>query len=251
MSNGSIRLNPYGLYAYDSVWIIALALKSFFDQNGNLSFSNNTNLNHMRGEALDLGFLSVFNGGKQLLDNILRINMTGLTGPIQFRSDRSPLNPSYDILNVINSSYRRIGYWSNYSGLSVIPPEKLHTKQANRSILNQHLSSISWPGGTTEKPRGWVFPNNGRQLRIGVPNRVSYQNMVSQINGTNEVQGYCIDVFLAAIKLLPYAVPYKFVLFGDGHKNPNYYDLVNMINSDVRLTESVILLLHMTKTLLY
>ncbi|XP_028762978.1 glutamate receptor 3.2 [Neltuma alba] len=233
ISNGSVGLNPYGLYAYDSVWIIALALKSFFDQNGNLSFSNNTILNSMRGETLDLGALSVFNGGKQLLDNILRINMTGLTGPIQFGLDRSPLNPSYDILNVINSSYRKIGYWSNYSGLSVIPPEKLHTKRANRSILNQHLSNITWPGGTTEKPRGWVFPNNGRQLRIGIPNRVSYQNMVSQINGTNKVQGYCIDVFLAAIKLLPYAVPYKFVLFGDGHENPNYYELVNKINSDV------------------
>ncbi|KAI9128384.1 hypothetical protein K1719_001377 [Acacia pycnantha] len=234
ISNGSVGLNPYGLYAYDSVWIIALALKSFFDQNGNLSFSNNTNLNRMRGETLDLGALSVFNGGRQLLDNILRINMTGLTGPIQFHRDRSPLNPSYDVLNVINSSYyRQVGYWSNYSGLSVIPPEELHTKQANRSILNQHLSNITWPGATTEKPRGWVFPNNGRQLRIGVPNRVSYQNLVSQINGTNKVQGYCIDVFLAAIKFLPYAVPYKFVLFGDGHENPNYFELVNEINSDV------------------
>ncbi|CAK9153899.1 unnamed protein product [Ilex paraguariensis] len=47
------------------------------------------------------------------------------------------------------------------------------------------------------------------------------------------VQGYCIDVFLAAIKLLPYAVPYKFILFGDGHKNPNYAELVNMITSNV------------------
>ncbi|KAF7841097.1 glutamate receptor 3.2-like [Senna tora] len=187
MSNRSIGLNPYGLYAYDSVWMIAFALKSFFDQNG----------------------------------------------PIQFGSDRSPLHPSYDILNVITGGYRKIGYWSNYSGLSVVTPEKLYTKAANRSISNQHLSRVIWPGGTTEKPRGWVFPNNGRQLRIGVPNRVSYQNIVSQINGTNTIQGYCIDVFLAAIKLLPYAVPYRFVLFGDGHKNPSYYDLVNMITSDV------------------
>lgn len=243
MSNGSIGLNPYGLYAYDSVWILAHALKLFFDQNGTISFSNNTKLSGMRGDTLDLGALSIFNGGKQLLANILQTNMTGLTGPVQFDSDRSPLHPSYEILNVINGSYRKIGYWSNYSGLSVVSPEKLHTKAANRSISNQHLSRIVWPGGTTEKPRGWVFPNNGRQLRIGIPNRVSYRNIVSQINGTNVVQGYCIDVFLTAIKLLPYAVPYRFVLFGDGHKNPNYYDLVNMITSDVRLIEIKILLL--------
>ncbi|KHN27710.1 Glutamate receptor 3.1 [Glycine soja] len=57
--------------------------------------------------------------------------------------------------------------------------------------------------------------------------------MVSQINGTNAIQGYCIDIFLAAFKLLPYAVQYKFILFGDGDKNPSYCDLVNMITSDV------------------
>ncbi|KAK7386083.1 hypothetical protein VNO78_32172 [Psophocarpus tetragonolobus] len=233
ISNGSIGLNPYGLYAYDSVWMIAQALKLFFDQNGTISFSNNANFSGTREETLDFGALSVFDGGKQLLDNILRINMTGLTGPIQFDSDRSPPHPSYDILNVIVTGYRCIGYWSNYSGLSVITPEKLGTKPANRSISSQHLKPVMWPGNTTEKPRGWVFPNNGRQLRIGVPNRVSYRDMVSQINGTNAVQGYCIDIFLAAIKLLPYAVQYKFILFGDGQNNPSYYDLVNMISSDV------------------
>lgn len=244
LSNGSIGLNPYGLYAYDSVWMVAHALKQFFEQNGTISFSNNTNLSGMGGETLDLGALSVFDGGKQLLDNVLRINMTGLTGPIQFGPDRSPLHPSYDILNVIhgtgyNNSYRGVGvgYWSNYSGLSVITPERLYTNPANRSVSNQHLHRVVWPGNTTETPRGWVFPNNGRQLRIGVPNRVSYRDMVSPVNGTNnavvQVQGYCIDIFLAAIKLLPYAVQYRFILFGDGHKNPSYYDLVNMITSDV------------------
>ncbi|KAH1211180.1 Glutamate receptor 3.2 [Glycine max] len=57
--------------------------------------------------------------------------------------------------------------------------------------------------------------------------------MISQINDTNAIQGYCIDIFLVAFKLLPYAVQYKFILFGDGHKNPSYCDLVNMITSDV------------------
>ncbi|KAL2654298.1 hypothetical protein AAZV13_04G000100 [Glycine max] len=57
--------------------------------------------------------------------------------------------------------------------------------------------------------------------------------MISQINGTNAIQRYCIDIFLAAFKLLPYAVQYKFIMFGDGHKNPSYCDLVNMITSNV------------------
>jgi ionotropic glutamate receptor len=92
---------------------------------------------------------------------------------------------------------------------------------------------VVWPGGTTARPRGWVFPNNGKELQIGIPNRVSYRDFVSKVNGTDMVQGYCIDVFLAAIKLLPYAVPHKFIPFGDGHKNPTYYDLVYKITTRV------------------
>lgn len=237
LSNGSIGLNPYGLYAYDTVWMLAHAVKLFLDQGGTISFSNDTRLSHMTG-SLNLGALSIFDGGKQLLNNILQTNTTGLTGPVQFNPDRSPFRPSYDILNVIEAGFRQIGYWSNYSGLSVVTPEKLYARPPNRSSSSQHLYSVVWPGGTTEKPRGWVFPNNGMQLRIGVPNRVSYRDFVSQsrVNGTDKVQGYCIDVFLAAIKFLPYPVPYRFILFGDGHKNPSYAELVHMITLNVGTT---------------
>ena len=237
LSNNSIGFNPYGLYAYDTVWMIARAVELLLDQQGTISFSNDSHLNHKGKGTLNLSALSIFDGGKQLLDNILRTNMTGLTGPIQFSPDRSPFHPSYDILNVIETGHRQIGYWSNYSGLSVVTPETLYTRPPNRSSSSQQLDGVVWPGGTTEKPRGWVFANNGRQLRIGVPNRVSYQDFVSQsrVNGTDTVQGYCIDVFLAAIKLLPYAVPHRFILFGDGHKNPSYSELVNMITTNVSI----------------
>uniref|UniRef100_A0A2N9ESU5 Ionotropic glutamate receptor C-terminal domain-containing protein n=1 Tax=Fagus sylvatica TaxID=28930 RepID=A0A2N9ESU5_FAGSY len=186
LSNGSIGLNPYGLYAYDTVWMIARAVGLFLDQGGQISFSNNTCLSHMGGGSLNLGALSIFDGGKQLLNNILQTNMTGLTGPIQLNSDRSPLHPSYDILNVIETGYRQIGYWSNYSGLSVVIPETLYAKPPNRSSSSQLLYNVIWPGGTTNKPRGWVFPKNGRQLRVGVPNRVSYRDFVSlsRVNGS-------------------------------------------------------------------
>ncbi|KAJ8767039.1 hypothetical protein K2173_012550 [Erythroxylum novogranatense] len=229
LSNGSIGLNPYGLYAYDTVWMIARALRLFLDQGNTISFSNDSKLNGVGGGMLNLETLSIFDGGKQLLDNILKTNMTGLTGHLQFNQDRSILYPAFDIINVIKTGFPLIGYWSNYSGLSFVPPETLYRKKANRSSSSQHLHSVVWPGGNMSKPRGWVFPDNGRQLRVGIPNRASYQNFVSTVNGS--VQGYCIDVFIAAIKLLPYAVPYKFVPFGDGHKNPNYDGLVNQIIS--------------------
>nr|POE52891.1 glutamate receptor 3.2 [Quercus suber] len=184
--------------------MIALAVDLLLDQHGTISFSNFSYLNHLGNGTLNLSALSIFDGGKQLLDNILRTNMTGLTGPIQFSPDRSPFHPSFDILNVIETGHRQIGYWSNYSGLSVVTPETLYTRPPNRSCSSQQLDCVVWPGGTTEKPRGWVFANNGRHLRIGVPNR-----------------------------LLPYAVPYRFILFGDAHKNPSYSELVNMITTNV------------------
>ncbi|XVF67128.1 hypothetical protein PTKIN_Ptkin10aG0096100 [Pterospermum kingtungense] len=233
LSNGSIGFNPYGLYAYDTVWMIARAVKLLLDHGGNISFSNDTKLNGLGGSTLNLSALSIFDGGKQLLKNILDTNMTGLTGPLQFNQDRSLINPAFDVINVVEASSRQIGYWSNYSGLSVVPPETLYGKKPNRSSSNQQLDSVVWPGGETTKPRGWVFPNNGRELRIGIPKRVSYRDFVLLDNGTDTVQGYCIDVFLAAIRLLPYAFPYRFIPFGDGHRNPSYYELVSKINSGV------------------
>ncbi|GFZ00379.1 glutamate receptor 2 [Actinidia rufa] len=152
LSNGSIGLNAYALYAYDTVWMIANAVKD-----------------------------------------------TGLT-----------------ILDYLLCHLR-----------CFIPNHLTVQLPANS------LYSVLWPGGTTIQPRGWVFPNNGRQLRIGVPNRVSYKDFVERVEGTDRIQGYCIDVFVAAIKLLPYGVPYKFILFGDGNKNPSYSELVYMVTTNV------------------
>ncbi|KAL0357245.1 UNVERIFIED_CONTAM: Glutamate receptor 3.2 [Sesamum calycinum] len=232
LSNSSIRLNPYGLYAYDTVWMIASAVKVFLENGGSISFSNLSSLNGLRGGTLSLGSLSRFDGGKQLLSNILLTNTTGLTGKIAFDLEKSMIRPAYDVLNVVGDGYRQIGYWSNYSGLSVVPPEVLYTKPPNRSSSSQQLHGVLWPGETTVKPRGWVFPHNGRRLRIGVPDRVSYKAFISKDDSTNEIHGYCVDVFIAAINLLPYAVPHEFILFGNKHDNPSYAELVNMIASN-------------------
>ncbi|KAA8547603.1 hypothetical protein F0562_004032 [Nyssa sinensis] len=233
MANGPVGLNTYGLYAYDTVWLLAHAIDAFFNQAGNISFSDDSRLKELNGRSLHLDAMRIFNGGKLLLDNILQVNMTGVTGPIKFTSDRSLIRPAYEVINVIGTGYRRIGYWSNYTGLSVVPPETLYTKPPNRSGANQRLYSVIWPGDATQKPRGWVFPNHGRQLRIGVPDRVSYREFIGRVPGTDMFKGYCIDVFTAALSLLPYAVPYKLIPFGDGFNNPSDTELVRLITAGV------------------
>ncbi|KAH9759666.1 glutamate receptor 3.3 [Citrus sinensis] len=233
LTGGSLGMNSYGLYAYDSVWLLAHAIESFFNQGGKISFSNDSRLKTMEGGNLHLGAMSIFDDGMLLLGNILQSNLVGLTGPLKFNSDRSLIHAAYDIINVIGTGFRMIGYWSNYSGLSKEPPETLYAQPFNRSSTIQHLHSVIWPGETLSKPRGWVFPNNGKLLKIGVPNRASYREFVSKVRGSDMFQGFCIDVFTAAVNLLPYAVPYQFVAFGDGHKNPSYTQLVDSITTGV------------------
>ena len=169
-ANGSFGLSTYSLYAYHTVWLLAHAIDAFFNQGGIISFSNDSRLSELHGGSLNLDAMSIFDGGNLLLNSILQVNMTGITGPIKFTPDRDFIYPAFEVINVIGTGFRRIGYWSNYSGLSVLPPEMLYTKPPNRSSANQRLYSVIWPGQTTQRPRGWVFPNNGRQLKIGVPN---------------------------------------------------------------------------------
>ncbi|TVT97503.1 hypothetical protein EJB05_57250 [Eragrostis curvula] len=222
-------LNSYGFYAYDTVWIIARAIHQFLNSGRQISFSTDPRLEDSNGSILHLSTLKIFDGGDQLLQQLLLTNFTGLTGSVQFDSDRNLVHPAYDILNIGGTGYRLVGYWSNYSGISIAAPEILYQKAPNTSTSSQQLYKVVWPGGSTTKPRGWVFPNNGQPLRVGVPIKASFKELVSIGRGSDNVTGYCIDIFNAAIKLLPYPVPCEFIAIGDGRKNPNYDDIINMV----------------------
>ncbi|KAL2331832.1 hypothetical protein Fmac_019413 [Flemingia macrophylla] len=221
--------NSYALYAYDSVWLVARAIDAFLKEGGVVSFSSDPKLHDTNGSMLHLESLRVFEDGAKFLETILRTNFTGLTGQVQFDTDKNRMHPAYDILNIGGTGMRRIGYWSNYSGLSVVAPEILYKRPPNTSTSSQQLYGVIWPGETAVKPRGWVFPNNGRPLRIAVPNRVSYLQFVSKDKNPPGVRGYCIDVFEAAINLLPYPVPRQYILFGPGDRNPSYDDLASQV----------------------
>ncbi|KAG8065993.1 hypothetical protein GUJ93_ZPchr0004g40510 [Zizania palustris] len=226
------RFNSYGLYAYDTVWMIAHALDAFFNIGGNISFSPDLKLHEVAGGGLHLEAMSVFDGGWLLLERIHQVNFTGATGPIKFDSGGNLIRPAYEIVNIVGSGFRTIGYWSNYSGLSTTSPETLYMKPANRTREAQKLHAVIWPGETVTRPRGWVFPNNGNELKIGVPHRVSYRQFVSADDRTGVVRGLCIDVFVAAINLLQYPVPYKLIPFGNGRENPGYTELISKILSE-------------------
>ncbi|CAL5035585.1 unnamed protein product [Urochloa decumbens] len=221
-------LNSYGFYAYDTVWTVARAIDQFLNSGQQINFSTDPTLYDSNGSTMHLSTLKLFDGGEQMLRQLLLTNFTGVTGPVQYDSDRNLVRPAYDILNIGGSGSRFIGYWSNHSGLSVAAPEILYQKQPNTSTSAQQLYNVVWPGGSTTTPRGWVFPNNGQPLRVGVPIKSSFKELVSG-KGPDNVRGYCIDIFNAAAKLLPYPVTYQFVTIGDGTRNPIYIDIIRRV----------------------
>ncbi|CAD5325499.1 unnamed protein product [Arabidopsis thaliana] len=72
--------------------------------------------------------------------------------------------------------------------------------------------------------------NNGRHLRSGVPNR---SEEVVSVKSNGMISGFCVDVFIAALNLLPYAVPFELLAFGSGHDNPSNSELVRLIRTGV------------------
>ncbi|KAL8238232.1 hypothetical protein R6Q59_019313 [Mikania micrantha] len=223
--------NSYALYAYDSVWLLAYALDNLLNFGGKITFSSNPKLQSTNGSIHRGSRLQTFNEGPKLLETLLTTNFTGATGEVRFDSDKDRVHPAYDIVNIVGTGLRTVGYWSKSFGLSVNQPEKPKT---NRLSDVKRLYSVIWPGETSVKPRGWVFPNNGIPLRIGVPFRHSYKEVVTKdVRSPLGVRGYSVDVFEAAVSLLPYPVPRKYVLYGDGLRNPSYTNLVADVADNV------------------
>lgn len=205
------RLTAYGLYAYDSVWLVAYAVDKFMKEKGEITFSSSKKL---------LENLKAFDGGEALMKLLSTSNFSGLTGNL--------VGTEYEILNIAKNGSFKVGYWSNQASLSL--------QNHNPSIQEQKLDQIIWPGGIVEKPRGWVVATTEKPLRIGFPKRISFHDFVTENNDSHSAKGYCIDLFLEVLKLVPYEVPHKFISFGNGLKNPSYDELVRMVADDVRTT---------------
>jgi len=230
-------LNSYGFSAYDTVWAIALSIDKFMKVN-NFTFMlhDNNKLSHTEGIGVQLDKLKIFTGGSDLVKILLQSNFTGVSGRVMFNSERNIVSGGYDIINVNQLGTTRVGFWSNYSGFSVVPPETL--KKGNRFSKDQKLDNITWPGGMTDRPRGWVIADNTKPLRIGVPKRASFVEFVTEVPNSHEIQGYCIDVFKKALEFIPYEVPFVFKPFGNGKANPNYDELVKMVADNVSDTHN-------------
>lgn len=228
-------LNSYGFFAYDTVWTVAHSIDKFLRVYNNITFlpHENNEVRHTEGIGIQLEKLKVLAGGNDLVNILLQSNFSGVSGQIRFSSDRSVISSGYDVINIHQMKINKVGYWSNHSGFSVVPPEVLAKKEHRMLSIDQKLNNITWPGGKTERPRGWVIADNGKPLRIGVPKRASFVEFVTELQDSHHVEGYCIDIFKKALEFIPYEIPYVFKPVGNGKANPNYDTLVKMIDENV------------------
>ncbi|CAB4269248.1 unnamed protein product [Prunus armeniaca] len=211
-------VTPDGIWAYDATWALAEAVERTWTSTG----LNLVNLNNITSSK----------HGLLLLQEILQTRFKGLSGEeIQYPNGKL-VSSAFETVNVIGKGERRVGLW---------PCEEKHTRDSyplnnRRNLLSTNdLETIIWPGGSSTIPRGskmQVSTSSEIKLRVGVPvkkgfNELVHMNLDIQTNRTY-FTGFCIDVFEAAIRGLPYEVKYDFVPFATG-TNASYNDLVHQV----------------------
>ncbi|KAJ4903428.1 Glutamate receptor 3.7 [Raphanus sativus] len=209
-------MNAYAFHAYDTVWMIAYGIEKMLKEGHNVTFSYSEKLSHSQGNKLHLEKVKIFNKGEVLLEKLLKVNFAGLAGRVRFGSGRNVTGCDYEIINVDRTGVHNVGFWSRNGGFSL-------------------GNNVTWPGGGREKPRGWVI-DSANPLKIVVPKRVSFVEFVTEdknSSSSHRIKGLCIDIFIEALKFIPYDVPYKFESFGNGHSSPNYSKIIQMVSDGV------------------
>lgn len=231
------ELNVFGLWAYDAAKALAIAVEEVA-KSGKFGFKRaNVEGNH----STDLDTFGVSYNGQELHNALSKVAFKGLAG--DFRMVKGQLRSStYEIINIVNNSnngseIKGVGFWMPRNGLARnLSSPQIVSKDYNTSKNN--LGPILWPGEsnpqTKNAPKGWEIPIKGQKLKVGVPMRGGFKEFVDvkflPDNSTN-VTGYCIDIFKAVMKELPYTVDYEFVPFvNSSHQsNGTYDDLVYQV----------------------
>ncbi|KAI6682570.1 hypothetical protein NL676_036451 [Syzygium grande] len=162
-----------------------------------------------------------------LVHTILQIKFTGLSGEIQLKNGQLQQPLAFEIVNVVGR-VKRIGFWTQLIG---IMRGLNRSSVATQSPSVRKMSSIRWPGSSLAIPKSQqIVSKAGKRLRIGVPIPVGFKEFIGveldpETNAAT-VTGFCVDVFKAAIDMLPYEVKFDFIPFTNSNRVAagNHYD---------------------------
>ncbi|GLT97556.1 hypothetical protein SLE2022_151140 [Rubroshorea leprosula] len=225
-SKNEVKLNLLGLWAYDTVWALAMAAEG----NGLGEVSSNALKQNSSRNAAHLSGLRVSDTGLSLRDMLLDIKFKGLSGDFSLVNGQLK-STTFEIINIVRKQARVIGYWTPEKGLS---RSQKSSKVAYTTSMDELICPV-WPGGTRSIPKGWVMPVTGKKMRIGVPIRAGltvYLRMeVDPYTKKRIISGFSHDVFLAVLDELPFAIPHRLIPFSIGSQNgfKTYDDLLNRI----------------------
>jgi len=112
------------------------------------------------------------------------------------------LQPSaFQIVNVNGNGIREIGFWTPRGLVNTLD---ITTDESTYRTSNSNPLTIIWPGDKSYIPMGWEIPINGRRLRIGVPMKGGFNQLLTVTRDpkydTIKLFGNCIVVFEAVVK---------------------------------------------------
>lgn len=224
-------LNIFGLWAYDAVWALAMAVERIGPINS--TFVKQTN----RQDASDMASLGSSDVGPVLLKEILSTRFNGLSGEFNLVNGQLQIS-TFEIIHVIGKGERTIGYWTPDRGLSRHPHPT--NQSSNYSTSASVLKNIIWPGDTTVKPLDWDLPTSGKKLKVGVPVKDGFTEFLKlkqdPITKEYSITGFCADIFSEVLANLPYNIDEpQFIPFQDrnGKSAGSYNDLLKQLELKV------------------
>ncbi|KAH7416166.1 hypothetical protein KP509_14G078500 [Ceratopteris richardii] len=254
----SSQLDAYAVYAYDSLYMAAFAIASHLAQGHGFKFTEFYEKHDSFVGGSDFRHIKVLESGPALRDTLLSTTLQGASGFIKFTEDGDNINAAFGYVNLVEKNVSVVAYWTNSDKL--LENVSINTN-STIEIANATLLKIVWPGGSSIIPRGWVLPRRGQPLRIGIPMKAGFHEIVSIMkNAANKIiyDGFCIKVFEAAIRRLSYPVTFQFYSVQSkitGKVNPEYDDLIKKVHSgeydiavgDILITENRLTLVDFTQ----
>ncbi|KAL6846534.1 hypothetical protein ACP4OV_023982 [Aristida adscensionis] len=218
-NDATLKLSIFGLWSYDTVWAVAHAAekatlsKEIIQRQPGLK-----NYTVLKSSEISMN-------GSEVLKAILQNKFEGLSGYIDL-SDGQLQVSTFQIINIVGKAQRVIGFWTAQNGIS----QQLAQRKSNTTYRSttSYLNAVIWPGESTKVPKGWETPINGKKLQVGVVTRGGNPKYIDvhedSFTGLTKARGLAIDVYEEAVKRLPYALRYEYVIFNTTEDVSSSYD---------------------------